>query len=172
MRLSPKLLEWLDGGSPFPFMRLILSNEDSSRAVTGMIEETVGRAWCSALELDKNSTYAKQINNYRDGSKGLKNDSQGDLSCVIYDVLDALGYGSKNGSDITIGEVNEWLDVLVDTWKNRMDLTASDEIVVGNKSKWRESLEKIAVDTSLNRNDMQAAFVRALIRRRLSVRAL
>ena len=99
--LPDKLLVWLEGDSPFPFIRLILSDRDSSRAVSGLKESSIQSAYCSAIPLDKNSTHAKQINHYRDHSKGMKKDSVADLSSVISDVLDARGIGSKDGSDMT-----------------------------------------------------------------------
>ena len=99
--LPDKLLVWLEGDSPFPFIRLILSDRDSSRAVSGLKESSIQAAYCSAMSLDKNSTHAKQINHYRDHSKGMKKDSVADLSSVISDVLDARGIGSKDGSDMT-----------------------------------------------------------------------
>ena len=69
---------------------------------------------------------------------------------------------------ISVGEVNDWVDVLVDLYKNRVDIASSEANLTGEKSRWRRNLERIATDTALNRNEKYTSFVKALLKRKLN----
>ena len=60
------------------------------------------------------------------------------------------------------------MDVLVDLYKNRVDIASSGANLTGEKSRWRRNLEKIATDTALNRNEKYTNFVKALLKRKLN----
>jgi hypothetical protein len=47
--LPNALKEYLDGGSPFPYLRLILAEHDSSRPHTGLKEARIAEAWAKAM---------------------------------------------------------------------------------------------------------------------------
>lgn len=64
--------------------------------------------------------------------------------------------------------MNDWVDVLVDLYKNRVDIASSEANLTGEKSRWRRNLERIATDTALNRNEKYTNFVKALLKRKLN----
>ena len=177
--LSPELFKYLDGGSPYPYLRLILADHDSSRAHTGLKESKVASAWASAMNLAKGSDHYRQLVNYRNGNVVKNPNSVGDLSCVVMDVAKERCPGK--GSKLTVGEVNEWLDVLVDVVKDRFGMATTSGAVGDDgkgggveKSSWRRGLERaIGCGSSgdaggTRKNDRYATLVEKLIDRNLS----
>lgn len=166
--LLPNALKtYLDGGSPFPYLRLILPEHDSSRAHTGMKEARMAEVWAKAMGCDKGTAVYKQLTGFRSAHIIKNPNSVGDLSCVIADVMKERLPSS--GSKLTVGEVNEWLDVLVAVVKNRVGTTTEDGDRVG-KSAWRKALEKAVVaKETAKKYDKYAILVEKLINKNLSV---
>ena len=180
---------WLDtcGDSPYPYLRLILPDHDSARPHTGMKEARVAETWWKALGLTKGSMHCKQIVNYRNPDIIKNETSRGDLSCVIMDVMKERSMHTGKGSKLTVGEVNEWLDVLVDIVKDRYGMattttsTSTSEADQNNnnggeegggveKSKWRKELEKVVtMNSKAGKHDKYVKMVEKLIQKNLNV---
>ena len=150
------------GGSPYPYLRLILPEHDSARPHTGLKASKIAESWAKALGQTKGSKIHSQLSGYRNGKLIKNKDSVGDLSCVVRDVMNERQPGS--GSKLTVGEINEWLDVLVDVVKDRFDMPTVKPV---EKSKWRKQLEKTV--RSGKKGDKYAALVEKLINKNLSV---
>ena len=169
--LPDSLSRYLEGGSPYPYLRLLCPDHDSSRPHTGLKEATVAKVWGDAMGLMPNSKTYRRLTHYRDPE--YNGTSAGDLSVVVQQLTEARygrGSGGK-GSDLTVGEVNDWLDVLVDIVKDRFDMATSDR--EGN-SGWKESLERaIAGDgragKKMKKHDKYVKLLEKLIRKNLSV---
>ena len=186
--LPHALKTYLDGGSPFPYLRLILPEHDSSRAHTGMKEARIAEVYAKAMGCDKGSVVYKQLTGFRSAHVIKNPNSVGDLSCVIADVMKERGMPS-NGSKLTVGEINEWLDVSVAVVKNRVaeeaaaGMTASSTSTSpssstaavsdrsGGKSSWRKALEKavLTAKETTKKYDKYAILVEKLINKNLSV---
>ncbi len=167
--LPHALKTYLDGGSPFPYLRLIVPEHDSSRAHTGMKEARIAEVWAKAMGCDKSTVVYKQLTGFRSAHVIKNPNSVGDLSCVIADVMKERGMPS-NGSKLTVGEVNEWLDVLVAVAKNRVVGMNSSETDRISKSSWRKALEKaVAAKETTKKHDKYAILVEKLINKNLSV---
>ena len=163
-----KGMAFLQGGSPFPYLRLILPDHDSSRAHTGLKEAKIADIWAKALGLSDTNKYAKQLKGYRNKQLIKNMNSVADLSNVVMDVMKERNPGS--GSKLTIGEVNEWLDVLVDIVKDRYDMATSADGNNIEKSAWRKSLEKAAMSKRIvKKSDKYVKLVEVLINKNLSV---
>ena len=155
-------------GSPYPYLRLILPDHDSARPHSGLKESKVAETWAKALGQTKGSKIYSLLTGYRNGKLIKNQDSIGDLSCVVMDVMKERQPGS--GSKLTVGEINEWLDVVVDVVKDRFDMPTVEPV---EKSKWRKQLEK-AVKSGHNsskklKGDLYAALVEKLISKNMSV---
>jgi hypothetical protein len=184
--LPHALKTYLDGGSPFPYLRLILPEHDSSRAHTGMKEARIAEVYAKAMGCDKGSVVYKQLTGFRSAHVIKNPNSVGDLSCVIADVMKERGMPS-NGSKLTVGEINEWLDVLVAVVKNRIAEVAAAGMTAsstspspsaaaesdrsGGKSSWRKALEKavLTAKETTKKYDKYAILVEKLINKNLSV---
>lgn len=135
--LPDKLLHYLDGGSPYPMLRLILPDHDSGRPHTGLKEAKVGVVWAEALGLTKNhGTYQKLLNFTSPAHNGPG--VVGDISLVIREVMEER-YPCRP-SKITVGEVNDWLDVLVAIVKDRFGM--SNASVNNESGLWKSMLER------------------------------
>ena len=156
------------GGSPYPYLRLILPEHDNSRPHTGMKESKVAETWAKALSQAKGTKTHSILTGYRNGKLIKNQQSVGDLSCVVMDVMKERMPGS--GSNLTVGEVNEWLDVVVDVVKDRFDMPTEEHV---EKSKWRKSLEKAVRSGPLGakkqKGEIYSSLVEKLIQRNMSV---
>ena len=150
--LPDALKEYLGDESPFPYVRLILAEHDSSRPHTGLKEARIAETWARAMGCDKGTEAYKQLTGFKN-STVIKNPiSVGDLSCVVQDVMTERMPGT--GSKLTVGDVNEWLDVLVDIVKDKFGMTVEDR---SDKSVWRKSLEKaVASKKAAKKHDQYA----------------
>ncbi|KAL7548623.1 hypothetical protein ACHAWF_011897 [Thalassiosira exigua] len=162
--LPDSVKSYLGGGSPYPLLRLILPDHDSGRPHTGMKEARIGEAWARALGLRKASGHYKIIANYCDPRLVTNPTSVGDVSRVIMDVVAERAAG--RGSKLTVGEVNEWLDVLVDAAKDRIG-TSSSTNEGAERSPWRRSLERAAGGIG-KKQDKYARLVEKLVEKELS----
>lgn len=159
--LLPKsLLIFLDGGSPFPYMRLLLPGSDSSRAHTGLKEAKIIQSYKQAMNLPRDGKSVKSMEQWRDSSKtGMQ--AAGDISLVIENVLKERMPCS--GSKLTVGEVNEWLDVVALVTKKRFRME-TNEVPETEKSKWRRDLERAIVAGSQPNEKIQDKHVRLIER--------
>jgi hypothetical protein len=168
--LPDSLFNYLEGGSPYPFMRLICPDHDSSRPHTGLKEATIAKVWGDAMGLLSNSKTYKKLTHYRDPE--FNGTSAGDLSVVIYQLTEErYGSGKGKGSNLTVGEVNDWLDVLVDIVKDRFEMATSDR--EGN-SAWKTSLENAIsggqqAGRKLKKHDRYVKLLEKLISKNISV---
>ena len=175
--LPDSLMKYLEGGSPYPFLRLICPDHDSSRSHTGLKEAMIAKVWGDAMGLMSNSRGYKKLTHYRDPEYNGK--YAGDLSVVVHQLtIERYGSGSggKIGSKLTVGEVNDWLDVLVDIVKDRFDL-ATSESGESCSSAWRVSLEKVVrengqVGKKTKKHDKYVRLLEKLISKNLSVSLL
>ena len=168
--LPDSLFTFLEGGSPYPFMRLICPDHDSSRPHTGLKEATIAKVWADAMGLLPNSNTYKKLTHYRDPEYNGTN--AGDLSVVIHQLTDERFRSSKsNGSNLTVGEVNDWLDVLVDIVKDRFEMALSE---TERGSVWKQSLDN-AINSKgqsgkkLKKHDRYVKLLEKLISKNLSV---
>lgn len=169
--LPDSLLRYLEGGSPYPYLRLLCPDHDSSRPHTGLKEATVAKVWGDAMGLMAHSNAYRKLTHYRDPE--YNGATAGDLSVVVQQLTEErYGSGSRGkGSNLTVGEVNDWLDVLVDIVKDRFDMATSER--EGN-SGWKESLKRaIAGDgragKKMKKHDKYVKLLEKLISKNLSV---
>ena len=163
--LLPKnLLQFLEGGSPFPYLRLILPASDSSRPHTGLKEAKIIQTYKQALNLPRDGRLAKSMEQWRDSNMTGKQ-AAGDISLVIENVLKERMPCS--GSKLTVGEVNEWLDVVALLIKARFHTPTGE---VTEKSKWRMDLEKLVTGGRPNekKQDKHAKLIERLVNKNLS----
>jgi hypothetical protein len=163
--LPDALKEYLGDESPFPYLRLILAEHDSSRPHTGLKEARIAETWDKAMGCDKGTEAYKQLTGFRNSTVIKNAISVGDLSCVVQDVMTERMPGT--GSKLTVGDVNEWLDVLVDIVKDKFGMTVEDR---SDKSVWRKSLEKaVASKKAAKKHDQYAVLVEKLIDKNMNV---
>ena len=163
--LPDALKQYLEGGSPFPYLRLILAEHDSSRPHTGLKEARIAETWAKAMGCDSGSEAYKQLKGFREPTIIKNPNSVGDLSCVVQDVMTERLPAS--GSKLTVGEVNEWLDVLVEIVKDKFGMAVEDKI---EKSAWRKTLEKaILMKKSAKKHEQYSILVEKLIDKNMSV---
>jgi len=180
---------YLDGGSPYPYLRLILCDHDSSRAHTGLKEAKIATTWAGAMGLTKGSgsggggsKHYAQLVGFNNPNLVKDKNSVGDLSCVVRDVVMERYYNNTatkamKGSKLTVGEVNEWLDLLVDIVKDRFGMPTTTTTTAAaangehgvNKSTWRKGLEKaMSSQKSAKKQDKYVTLVEKLFNRNLS----
>lgn len=169
--LPDSLFNYLEGGSPYPFMRLICPDHDSSRPHTGLKEATIAKVWGDAMGLLSNSKTYKKLTHYRDPEYNGTN--AGDLSVVIHQLTEErYGSGKGRGSNLTVGEINDWLDVLVDIVKDRFEMPTSSS--QEENTVWKMNLEKAIVGgqqagKKLKKHDKYVKLLEKLISKNLSV---
>lgn len=126
--------DYLKGGSPFPFLRLMVPDLDTVRPHLGMKENTIGKIWAEAIGLGRHSADWKKLEKFTDPIV-VGSDACGDLSMVVYEVVSKRGLGmsssasasaststststssaksgSKKKKGITIKQMNDLLDEL------------------------------------------------------------
>lgn len=172
--LPDSLLNYLEGGSPYPFLRLICPDHDSSRPHTGLKEATIAKVWGDAMGLLSNSRNYKRLTHYRDPE--YNGTYAGDLSVVIHQLTEERYGGGAvkgKGSNLTVGEINEWLDVLVDIVKDRFEMATSDG---EGSSTWKVSLENAIGGSGqqgkkMKKHDRYVKLLEKLISKNMSVSA-
>ena len=166
--LLPKsLLTYLEGGSPFPYLRLIIPGSDSSRAHTGLKEAKIIQVYKQAMNLPRDGSLVKSMEQWRDSSKtGMQ--AAGDISLVIENILKERM--PTSGSKLTVGEVNEWLDVVALLSKKRFDMVTEDKDATSEKSKWTRDLERAITGGRPNekRQDKHVRLIEKLMNKNLS----
>ena len=166
--LPDSLFDYLEGGSPYPFMRLICPDHDSSRPHTGLKEATIAKVWGDAMGLPLNSNSYKKLTHYRNPQYNGTN--AGDLSVVVHQLAEDR-LCNKKGSNLTVGEMNDWLDVLVDIVKDKYEMTTSEK--EGN-STWKTSLKNAINEDwqegkKLKKHDKYVKLLEKLMTKNLSV---
>ncbi len=128
--LPAKMKEHLDGGSPFPCLRLMVPDLDTLRPHLGMKELTIGKIWGEAIGLVRNSKDHKKLIEFTNPISAGPT-ACGDLSLAVYEVMqkrfpqlnrqnsdnksrstDKNGKKKKTKKGITIGDMNQLLDEL------------------------------------------------------------
>jgi len=111
--LPQKLHQYLEGGSPYPLLRLLMPDYDTERAHSGMKEKTIASTWASALGLNKQSEDYRKLHNYNNPLAAKRTMSYGDLSIVVQEVIAKRSFRRENpASKVTIGMMNRYLDDL------------------------------------------------------------
>ena len=177
--LLPKAMkEKLDavGGSPYPYLRLILPEHDSVRPHTGFKESRAADTWAKALGCNKGHNIHSLLTGYRNAkligsdpiTKANSQNSISDLSSVLMDVMQHRAPGT--GSKLTVREINEWLDVLVSVVNDTFDVPTEKPT---EKSKWIKALEKVvrSGQGKKKKGDIYADLVEQLLHKNLSVSA-
>mmetsp|Transcript_7253 Transcript_7253/g.11900 ORF Transcript_7253/g.11900 Transcript_7253/m.11900 type:complete len:1401 (+) Transcript_7253:1066-5268(+) len=163
--LMPKtLLKFLEGGSPYPYLRLIMPASDSTRPHTGLKEAKIIQTYKQAMNLPRDGKSAKSMDQWRDSNMTGKQ-AAGDISLVIENVLKERMPCS--GSKLTVGEINEWLDVVALVTKTRFNMPTEE---VAEKSKWRRDLEKAIAGGRANekRQDKHVRLIERLMNKNFS----
>lgn len=97
--------------SLYPILRLLMPDRDSGRK-TQTKEASLGNAYIAAMNWGKNSGPAQQIKNFTN-PQIVEDGVHGDFSNVLYNLLDKrLDSGTRNGSNLTIGDINKYLNEL------------------------------------------------------------
>jgi len=115
--LLPKsLLEYLKGGSPFPFLRLMVPDLDTLRPHLGMKELSIGKIWGQAIGLTQMSGDYKKITKFTDPIIAGPT-ACGDLSMAVFEVMlkrfpEYNKNNTKKKCKVTIEEMNDLLDEL------------------------------------------------------------
>jgi hypothetical protein len=170
--LPDSLFNYLEGGSPYPFLRLICPDHDSSRPHTGLKEATIAKVWADAMGLLSNSRNYKRLTHYRDPE--YNGTHAGDLSVVIHQLMEERyggGAAKGKGSNLTVEAVNDWLDVLVDIVKDRYEMAVSNR---EGSSAWKISLETAIGGSGqqgkkMKKHDRYVKLLEKLISKNLSV---
>ncbi len=98
-----------DVGPDFhPAFRLIVPDKDRDRPMYGLKEKVLGRYFIKIMQIDRNSTDAAKILNWKTPVQGS---SSGDFPGRCYEVISQRPSRTEVG-DMTIQEVNDQLDAL------------------------------------------------------------
>eukprot|EP00978_Attheya_sp_CCMP212_P029441 scaffold104590_cov61-Attheya_sp.AAC.1 len=109
--LPPKLKKILGPKqSPFPILRLILPDLDTTRPHTGMKEKTIAIVWAEAMGLGKGTSAYEKLLRYHDPDVAGPT-AAGDLSVALYEVMKDRYSTDKSG--VKIGQIHDLLDELV-----------------------------------------------------------
>jgi len=106
----------LEGHSLYPFLRLMLPQEDSERGKFGLKETLVAKTYIDVLNLNKETSVdAQRLLYWRDPAKQTKFDPSakqllGDFGSILEDVLSTRV--TTEMSSTTVAEVNGILDLL------------------------------------------------------------
>lgn len=121
--LPPKLKKFLGNDSPFPMLRLVMPEIDTSRPHNGMKEKTIGVAWAEAIGLSKGSRAYEKLIKFNDPTVAGPT-AAGDLSVAVLEVMEERFSNKK--SNVTVGQMNELLDQLADIKNFTASAAAND----------------------------------------------
>eukprot|EP00946_MAST-07B_sp_MAST-7B-sp1_P003479 g3479.t1 len=109
--LSRRLLDSLNGHSPFPILRLILPIVDRERPVYSIREKQLAKLFCHALGFDRNCGEYHSLMRYKNASvlEGDLKSAVGDFPMVLYFICKTRQF---QGKVLTIKGVNDILDSL------------------------------------------------------------
>ncbi|KAL3924697.1 MAG: hypothetical protein SGILL_000884, partial [Bacillariaceae sp.] len=111
MLIPKEMIRDLKGQSIYPWIRLLLPEQDSHRQFR-MKDKYLADGYCDALGFGKGTRNYEMLRHYQDPAKIAKEGIAGDLSLVVEYVLEQRI--SKKRSSVTIGEINDLLNELAD----------------------------------------------------------
>lgn len=107
--MPDSLRRYIDRGSYFPLLRLLLPDLDTSRPHTGMKERTIAIAWADALGFTRSSRVYQRLIHFNDPT--INTSAAGDLSMVVFEIMKDRFKASP--SKLNLGAINHMLDELV-----------------------------------------------------------
>lgn len=99
------------GNDIYPAFRLIVPEKDRDRAMYGLKEKTIGKLLVRVMKIDKNSSDAYNLLNWKLPGVSSTSAMAGDFAGRCYEVISKRPIKTTPGS-LTIGQVNEMLDRL------------------------------------------------------------
>ncbi|KAI9711850.1 MAG: DNA ligase (ATP) [Bogoriella megaspora] len=99
------------GNDIYPALRLIIPEKDRDRGMYGLKEKAIGKLLVRVMKIDKNSTDASNLLQWKLPSKQSSSVMAGDFAGRCYEALSKRPLRTAVG-DMTIAEVNETLDRL------------------------------------------------------------
>ena len=177
--LPPKLLgEYMGDTSPFPLLRLILPEMDTSRPHNGMKEKTIARSWAEAMGFARESRPYQKLLLFNDPTVAGPT-AAGDLSIAVKEVMENRIFTNNGtiGSTVTVGTINELLDGLSNIKTSTGQINASQG---RSAHDWRESqvqgsshseglVREKSRGGSVTKQDKRTKWVQRLIGKQLSV---
>lgn len=109
------------GNDIYPAFRLILPDKDRDRAMYGLKEKTIGRLLVKAMKIDKNSEDGYNLLNWKLPGQTVASRMAGDFPGRCFEVISKRPMRTTFG-DMTIGEVNDYLDRLAAAMKEENQL--------------------------------------------------
>ncbi|KAH0538395.1 DNA ligase (ATP) [Glutinoglossum americanum] len=109
------------GGDIYPAFRLIIPEKDRDRAMYGLKEKAIGKLLVKAMKIDKNSEDGFNLLNWKLPGQTIASRMAGDFAGRCFEVVSKRPLRTTFG-DMTIGEVNEWLDRLATAQKEENQL--------------------------------------------------
>ncbi|KAF1815104.1 DNA ligase [Eremomyces bilateralis CBS 781.70] len=97
------------GNDIYPAFRLVVPEKDRDRAMYGLKEKAIGKLLVKILRIDKDSQDGFNLLNWK--LPGGQTHAAGDFAGRCYEVISKRPMRTEPG-DMTIGEVNEKLDIL------------------------------------------------------------
>mmetsp|Transcript_21953 Transcript_21953/g.60996 ORF Transcript_21953/g.60996 Transcript_21953/m.60996 type:complete len:1287 (+) Transcript_21953:202-4062(+) len=136
--LPRDMIDDLNGQTIFPYLRLILPEQDSRRQFH-VKEKKIADAYCKALSL-AGTKYNEMLMNFTDPQIAPPNIA-GDLSLVIEHVLESVR-SKKRHSDLTVGKINCLLDEFANLKAYHNQNINSNRGTAHHNHEWRESLHR------------------------------
>ncbi|KAH0565149.1 DNA ligase (ATP) [Trichoglossum hirsutum] len=99
------------GDDIYPAFRLIVPEKDRDRAMYRLKEKAIGKLLVKTMKIDKNSEDGLSLLNWKLPGQTMASRMAGDFGGRCFAVISKRPLRIKFG-DMTIGEVNEWLDRL------------------------------------------------------------
>ncbi|KAI9678570.1 MAG: DNA ligase (ATP) [Caeruleum heppii] len=109
------------GNDIYPAFRLILPEKDRDRAMYGMKEKAIGKMLVRVMKIDKNSEDGFNLLNWKLPGQGTVSRMAGDFAGRCFEVVSKRPMRTTLGQ-MTIGEVNEYLDRLAAAQKEENQL--------------------------------------------------
>ncbi|KAI9751094.1 MAG: DNA ligase (ATP) [Lichina confinis] len=109
------------GNDFYPAFRLILPEKDRDRAVYGLKEKSIGKLLVKVMKIDKNSEDAHNLLNWRLPGQTTASRMAGSFASRCREVISKRPIRTTVG-DMTIGEVNDYLDRLASAQKEENQL--------------------------------------------------
>mmetsp|Transcript_773 Transcript_773/g.1418 ORF Transcript_773/g.1418 Transcript_773/m.1418 type:complete len:311 (+) Transcript_773:50-982(+) len=152
MILPKKMIEDLNGQTIYPWLRLLLPDQDSQRQFS-MRDRKIAEAYCKAFGFPKGSKNYNMLFEFTDPEK-VPPEVAGDLSLVVEHILKQR-FRSDEYSKVTIGKMNELLD-------EAANLRAySSRRKAHSNHQWRESQSEQALGQESNSTRVTDAELRA-----------
>ncbi len=109
------------GNDFYPAFRLILPEKDRDRAMYGLKEKTIGKLLVKVMKIDRNSEDGHNLLNWKLPGKTTASRMAGDFAGRCHEVISKRPMRTTVG-DMTIGEVNDYLDRLASAQKEENQL--------------------------------------------------